>query len=120
MIWRQLRHPSLLPFIGVDKEAFASAGFLSIVSPWMERGTLRDYVKSAEYEPARDLHRTVRHILSELDPRIDLGTACRGCRRPRLPSLSGSSTWRHQRSVGVSLHFMKSITYEALGEYTIE
>jgi hypothetical protein len=48
-VWRQLKHRFILPFIGIDKETFASAGFLCLVSPWMQRGTLRDYVSSTNY-----------------------------------------------------------------------
>jgi serine/threonine protein kinase len=63
LLWRQLNHPSLLPFIGIDKETFASTGFLCIVSPWMSRGTLKDYIKSSDYEPSRDQIRVVRVLI---------------------------------------------------------
>ena len=39
MIWKRLRHPNVVPFIGVTSEP------LQIVSEWMPNGTLTDYVE---------------------------------------------------------------------------
>jgi serine/threonine protein kinase len=64
LIWRQLRHPNVLPFIGVDAQTFASTNFLCMVSPWMERGTIMDYIKSPAFRPAIDCNRLVRLLLS--------------------------------------------------------
>ncbi|KAF8177072.1 kinase-like domain-containing protein [Mycena galopus ATCC 62051] len=36
LIWKNLDHDSVLPFLGVDSESFP--GFLCMVSPWMDRG----------------------------------------------------------------------------------
>jgi hypothetical protein len=58
-VWRQLKHRFILPFIGIDKETFASEGLPCLVSPWMERGTLKAYVDSADYQGSRDSHRIV-------------------------------------------------------------
>jgi serine/threonine protein kinase len=58
LVWRQLRHPSILPFIGVDRETFAASHQLCLVSPWMRRGTVRQYIQSEDYAIHRvqDLH----------------------------------------------------------------
>ncbi|KAF8155297.1 kinase-like domain-containing protein [Mycena galopus ATCC 62051] len=36
LIWKNLDHERVLPFLGVDSESFP--GFLCMVSPWMDRG----------------------------------------------------------------------------------
>jgi hypothetical protein len=38
LIWKNLDHDYILPFIGVDSETFP--GFLCMVSPWMSKGAL--------------------------------------------------------------------------------
>ncbi|KAJ7170995.1 kinase-like domain-containing protein [Mycena filopes] len=38
LIWKNLEHDYVLPFLGVDSETFPE--FLCMVSPWMERGSL--------------------------------------------------------------------------------
>ncbi|KAJ7916171.1 kinase-like domain-containing protein, partial [Mycena leptocephala] len=38
LIWKNLDHDYVLPFLGVDSETFP--GFLCMVSPWMSRGSL--------------------------------------------------------------------------------
>jgi hypothetical protein len=60
LLWRQLDHPHILPFLGVDAETFASRNALCLVSPWMERGTLKQYIASALFDPAVDRDRLVR------------------------------------------------------------
>ncbi|KAJ7145913.1 kinase-like domain-containing protein [Mycena epipterygia] len=42
LVWRDLHHPNILPFIGIDRESFPSS--LSMVSPWMEHGTILKYL----------------------------------------------------------------------------
>ncbi|KAF8143034.1 kinase-like domain-containing protein, partial [Mycena galopus ATCC 62051] len=37
LVWQRLRHPCVLPFIGIDCETFPPS--LCMVSPWMENGT---------------------------------------------------------------------------------
>jgi hypothetical protein len=34
-------------------------GHLCLVSPWMERGTLKQYMASGDYLPSRDIYRVV-------------------------------------------------------------
>jgi serine/threonine protein kinase len=66
LVWRQLQHPSILPFLGIDSATFAETGYLCLVSPWMERGTLKGYMNNGEYEPERDLLRIVRLPLLQI------------------------------------------------------
>ncbi|KAF7331196.1 Kinase-like protein [Mycena sanguinolenta] len=44
LVWRALRHPHILPFLGIDAESFPSS--LCLVSPWMEHGTVINYLKT--------------------------------------------------------------------------
>ncbi|KAE9395982.1 kinase-like protein [Gymnopus androsaceus JB14] len=49
LIWRQLKHPNILPFIGISQTAFP--GQLCMVAPWMNNGTILSYLES---HPASD------------------------------------------------------------------
>ncbi|KAJ7206235.1 kinase-like domain-containing protein, partial [Mycena haematopus] len=42
LVWQQLQHPFILPFIGIDRQTFPSS--LCMVSPWMENGTVLKYL----------------------------------------------------------------------------
>ncbi|KAF7374433.1 hypothetical protein MSAN_00327400 [Mycena sanguinolenta] len=44
LVWKELvHHPHILPFLGIEKNSFPSS--LSMVSPWMEHGTVLDYLE---------------------------------------------------------------------------
>ncbi|KAJ7353293.1 kinase-like domain-containing protein [Mycena albidolilacea] len=43
LVWKDLRHANILPFLGIEKDSFPSS--LCMVSPWMEHGTAINYVK---------------------------------------------------------------------------
>ncbi|KAF8131244.1 kinase-like domain-containing protein [Mycena galopus ATCC 62051] len=43
LLWKQLNHPHVLPFLGIDRDSFPSP--LGIVSPWMEHGTVINYLE---------------------------------------------------------------------------
>ncbi|KAJ6542619.1 kinase-like domain-containing protein [Mycena capillaripes] len=43
LVWKDLRHPHILTFIGIDRESFPSS--LCMISPWMEHGTVLNYLK---------------------------------------------------------------------------
>ncbi|KAL0067777.1 hypothetical protein AAF712_005217 [Marasmius tenuissimus] len=49
IVWKQLRHPNLLPFIGLYYLDEARQQ-LCLVSPWMNRGNLARYLKNTERE----------------------------------------------------------------------
>ncbi|KAJ7619293.1 kinase-like domain-containing protein [Roridomyces roridus] len=42
LVWKDLNHPNILPFIGIDRETFPNS--LCMVSPWMENGTVLKYL----------------------------------------------------------------------------
>ncbi|KAK0439163.1 hypothetical protein EV421DRAFT_872811 [Armillaria borealis] len=43
LVWRQLRHPNVLPFLGVSKELFAPT--YCLISPWMVNGNIISYLE---------------------------------------------------------------------------
>ncbi|KAJ7233219.1 kinase-like domain-containing protein [Mycena rebaudengoi] len=43
LIWQHLRHPYILPMIGIDRNSFSPS--LCMVSPWMENGTVLRYLE---------------------------------------------------------------------------
>ncbi|KAJ6542587.1 kinase-like domain-containing protein, partial [Mycena capillaripes] len=43
LVWKDLGHPHILPFLGIDQNSFPSA--LCMVSPWIEHGTVMDYLE---------------------------------------------------------------------------
>jgi hypothetical protein len=61
-VWRQLKHPNILPFIGIDVETFRSVEALCVVSPWMHRGTVIQYIKTDAYDPWSDRDGLVRPL----------------------------------------------------------
>ncbi|PBK82444.1 kinase-like protein, partial [Armillaria gallica] len=44
LVWRQLRHPNVLPFLGVSKELFAPT--YCLISPWMVNGNIMSYLEA--------------------------------------------------------------------------
>ncbi|KAK1230419.1 Protein kinase of the Mitotic Exit Network [Marasmius sp. AFHP31] len=49
IVWQQLRHPNLLPFVGMYYLG-EGQGQLCLVSPWMEQGNLVTFLKNAPSE----------------------------------------------------------------------
>ncbi|KAJ7938218.1 kinase-like domain-containing protein [Mycena leptocephala] len=43
LVWKDLHHPNILPFLGIDQNSFPSS--LCMVSPWMEHGTVMNYIQ---------------------------------------------------------------------------
>jgi serine/threonine protein kinase len=62
LLWRQLEHPNILPFLGVDRHTFGED--FCMISPWMEKGTLMEFLASPDYSPAMDRMRLVIIYLS--------------------------------------------------------
>ncbi|KAF9060035.1 kinase-like domain-containing protein [Rhodocollybia butyracea] len=56
LLWRQLNHPNILPFLGVNTELFTPS--FCIVSPWMLNG---DIISYAQKNPL-DLDMKLKHI----------------------------------------------------------
>ncbi|KAJ7598117.1 kinase-like domain-containing protein, partial [Mycena floridula] len=44
LVWKQLDHPNVLPFLGVSVELFAPS--FCLVSPWMSNGNLMEYLRA--------------------------------------------------------------------------
>ncbi|KAF7373444.1 Kinase-like protein [Mycena sanguinolenta] len=44
LVWKDLRHPNILAFLGIDRDSFPST--LSMGSPWMEHGTILNYLQN--------------------------------------------------------------------------
>ncbi|KAJ7141842.1 kinase-like domain-containing protein [Mycena crocata] len=44
LVWKQLHNPHILAFLGIDQESFPPT--LCIVSPWMEHGTVLNYLQA--------------------------------------------------------------------------
>ncbi|KAJ7646809.1 kinase-like domain-containing protein [Roridomyces roridus] len=43
LVWKDLHHPNILPFLGIDRDTFPSS--LCMVSPWMEHGTILNHLE---------------------------------------------------------------------------
>ncbi|KAF8169206.1 kinase-like domain-containing protein, partial [Mycena galopus ATCC 62051] len=44
LLWKDLHHPNILPFLGIDRDSFPSS--LCMVSPWMDHGVVMNYLKT--------------------------------------------------------------------------
>lgn len=65
MLWTRLVHSHIVPFLGVSEDVFE--GTLCMVLPWMENGSLREYLvvlrrdrKLADEELVAALNKWVR------------------------------------------------------------
>ncbi|KAK0464744.1 kinase-like domain-containing protein, partial [Desarmillaria tabescens] len=71
LVWRQLRHPNILPFLGVNKDLFAPS--YCLISPWMVNGNIMSYL---EAHPDHDRLTTLVQVaegmkyLHSLDPPV--------------------------------------------------
>lgn len=59
LIWKQLDHPHVLPFLGIDLEIFP--GFMCMVSPWMQHGTIMAHLEDNGRDSI-DIYRCVRSL----------------------------------------------------------
>jgi serine/threonine protein kinase len=50
LVWRQLKHANVQPFLGVDAETFKTSGHICMVSPWVAKGTLLQVIQSGNLE----------------------------------------------------------------------
>jgi serine/threonine protein kinase len=55
LVWRQLQHPNILRFLGLNWSLFPHDALPSLLAPWMEYGTLKDYVEGPIYDPTRSV-----------------------------------------------------------------
>ncbi|KAK0468757.1 kinase-like domain-containing protein, partial [Armillaria novae-zelandiae] len=42
LVWRNVKHPNVLPFLGVNKELFAPS--LCLICPWMDNGNIMSFL----------------------------------------------------------------------------
>ncbi|ESK91150.1 kinase-like protein [Moniliophthora roreri MCA 2997] len=47
LLWRQLRHPNILQFLGINDEDFTPS--FAIITPWMQNGNLAMYLERRSY-----------------------------------------------------------------------
>lgn len=59
VIWRQMKHPYVLPLIGVDSQVLPHGQIPCIISPWAVNTHLASFVESEAFEPAKDVYRLV-------------------------------------------------------------
>ncbi|KAJ7026229.1 kinase-like domain-containing protein, partial [Mycena alexandri] len=62
LLWQGLRHRSILPFLGIDRETFTSS--YCMVSPWMKHGTV---IKYLDDHGRSQLHRLLLEICLGLE-----------------------------------------------------
>jgi hypothetical protein len=98
LVWRQLQHPFILPFVGLDADTFRASDHIGIVTPWIERGTLRTFMHSESYQEGVDSYRLVHFLMFIF--RRDCTKADidgRDSRRPCLSACSKGCSRRYQR-----------------------
>jgi hypothetical protein len=60
VIWRQLEHPNLVPFLGIVHDQNVPFSILHTITPWMSQGTLLNYIKSSSYDASTQRVQLVR------------------------------------------------------------
>jgi hypothetical protein len=101
MLWQQLQHPYVLPFLGIDAESFPS--FLCMVSPWMVHGTILKHL--AEHGNANVQRRVslpgpdYNTLVLKVDSK-----AVRDCTRSCISPLSEYSPWGPAWGMSPSAH----------------
>ncbi|KAF9062118.1 kinase-like protein [Rhodocollybia butyracea] len=45
LVWRQLKHPNVLPLLGVSTDVFLPSESFCLISPWMSNGDIVAYLK---------------------------------------------------------------------------
>lgn len=50
LVWRQLRHPNIVPFLGIDNGNFN--GSTCMVMPWLDSGNIRDHLERSDPKPS--------------------------------------------------------------------
>ncbi|THV05931.1 kinase-like protein, partial [Dendrothele bispora CBS 962.96] len=63
LLWRQLNHPNVLPFLGVNINLFTPAR-LCLILPWMENRNIIQYLTN---HPGHDLLCTISEIAAGLN-----------------------------------------------------
>lgn len=50
LVWRQLKHPNILPFLGIDVQTFKGSSHVCMVSPWLVKGTLAQVIETGQLD----------------------------------------------------------------------
>ncbi|KIK58561.1 hypothetical protein GYMLUDRAFT_262404 [Collybiopsis luxurians FD-317 M1] len=61
LLWRQLRHPNILPLLGVNEELFHPS--FCLISPWM---TNKDIISFLKWNPEHNRHRVLSEVAAGL------------------------------------------------------
>jgi serine/threonine protein kinase len=65
LVWRQLQHENVLPFIGINTTLFPSYRLPVLISPWMYYGSLREYTNLPTYDVNRSIYPLVSFLKSK-------------------------------------------------------
>ncbi|KAJ3798406.1 kinase-like domain-containing protein [Lentinula aff. detonsa] len=73
LLWRQLKHPNILPFLGINTELFSPS--YCIISPWMSNGDIMSYARQLSLGIDTKLRYTMQIVeaiayLHGLDPPV--------------------------------------------------
>lgn len=93
IIWRQLRHPNIMPLCGICQDQFAPQ--FALVSPWMKNGTLSQYLlRNPDADRVKMVCKPGFWTLGCIDS-IASNTDITGCLRVVLPTLGDATdcTW---------------------------
>jgi hypothetical protein len=60
LVWRQLRHPNVLLFIGLNSQLFPESTLPALISSWMIHGTLKNYMEISQSRTQCNILRLVR------------------------------------------------------------
>lgn len=65
LVWRPLRHKNIVPLEGIDRTTFKSVGCM--ILPWMEGGSVTDFVKGLSNPSAHRLNTLIHDIVCGLE-----------------------------------------------------
>jgi hypothetical protein len=54
VVWQHLKHPNVLPFLGIVQDRDTPFAVLHTVTPWMSHGTLLNFIKSSSYDASNE------------------------------------------------------------------
>jgi len=62
LVWKQLDHPNILPFLGVSADLFHPS--VCLISPWMHNGNINDFLQE---NPGHDRHKAIIEIADAIN-----------------------------------------------------
>ncbi len=109
LVWRQLRHPNVLPFLGISKELFTPR--YCLISPWMVNGDVMSYLEAhPDHDRLTSVCQTFMRELLRAEEIFFLAGS--SCRRDKIftQSQSSDSTCGHTRGAFILVHLCRSLT----------